>query len=341
MNKLIMFLFCSVSICCAAHTVYAQDSSKTSYWGFAKADLDESCQFDMDCLSEWCKADSDAENAPRNCAAKLADNSPCKEHKECQSYNCIGSGDTDKKCVRTHGLLNLSEPCTKHEECSSGRCGDEGNGLVCVLKPKSGQSCSGDLQNLCKVFTTCDTELTYTCVSAAREPGESCQNPKECKSGICKLPELGDGEKYDYFNPLVGKCVQYEDGHSCSSDASCTSGWCKADSGPCTNNAEKTKCCAPKLELGDTCNPDANRCKFGYACSSSSKKCVEESKKSNDRECSKDSECKSGWCRTNASGKKLCTAKLAYGANCQGNEDYCEGEGKTKLTCDKTTHKCK
>ena len=329
MNKGLTLLFCSVSACCTFQA-FAQNSN-TSYLGLPKAGVDEPCKFDLDCLSEWCKIDSDAENSEGHCAAKLQDNSPCKEHKECQSYNCV-----EAKCVGFKRLRYLSESCSKHEECYSGRCGDEGSGNVCILKVKRGKSCDGDLQTLCKPFTVCDKDAGYLCVAEARANADECTIPAQCKSGVCIIRDLEKGESYDFLNPIVGSCIQYEDGHSCSDDANCSSGWCKKNSGPCTDNADKTKCCVPKISKGQTCSPDDDRCEFTLACDKTSETCVDESKKSNDRECTQDDECSSGWCHESA-GKKLCRARLAAGAKCTGNENYCAD----KLKCDDTTHKCK
>ena len=58
--------------------------------------------------------------------------------------------------------------------------------------------------------------------------------------------------------------------------------------------------------------------------------------KSDGLECTNDTECDSGWCRTTKDGSKVCTAKLLKYAKCEGNEKYC-GAG---LKCSEETKKC-
>jgi len=207
MKKILILQAVAGTILSFASMAFAQDT--ISYFGFKLANLNEPCSFDLDCISEWCKPDSDAEGSARHCAAKLDDGSPCKEAKECKSYSCvIPEGSSNKVCKTPKKYLNLDDPCTTHEECASGHCGDTGYGKVCLLRLNTGESCAGDLQNSCEVFTKCDTISTNTCVAESLPAGETCFYGLSCASGICQTPAFQEKEKIDLLNLPAGQCAE-------------------------------------------------------------------------------------------------------------------------------------
>ena len=175
-------IFC-FSLLYSNSLVYADDT--LDYFGNKLADVNETCSFDSDCISEWCKPDTNKEDSPRHCAAKLAENSPCNEHRECQYYSCVlpETGGSQKLCIRPKLYLNLGDPCTNHEECASGRCGDIGYGQTCLKKIASNASCEGDLQNMCNIFARCDAQ-THLCTKGYAQIGEECQYDEQCSTAI-------------------------------------------------------------------------------------------------------------------------------------------------------------
>lgn len=128
------------------------------------------------------------------------------------------------------------------------------------------------------------------------------------------------------FNHKDAGCFQaVHEGDKCWGDAVCTTGYCP-----------KGKCVVRKNN-GDQCNPDVpEACDSKYCCTMCGTTCEEYPLKSGFN-CTKDADCKSGWCREKQEPSiKSCSQLLKKGDKCEVNSNckskYCSKPQKNKCT---------
>ncbi|MFH1408908.1 MAG: hypothetical protein ABIH34_03300 [Nanoarchaeota archaeon] len=179
-------------------------------------DLDDRCDDDTDCLSEFCNDDD-------VCEVHFCDNNQTDKDE----------GETDRDCGGSCDGCSLGDDCEEDEDCKSDFCSEDG---LCEEPSCSDGEANGDES---------DVDCGGSCPEC--EDDSICRVDEDCLSGwcheddyVCDEPTCSDG----YLNPdesdtdCGGSCPGCEEGRHCLVHADCASDNCAA--GYCVQGDEDT-----------------------------------------------------------------------------------------------------
>jgi len=135
------------------------------------------------------------------------------------------------------------------------------------------------------------------------------------------VPECRKGVEYNLKDAGCFKAIQ--PGEKCWGDVACTTSYCPKGT------------CVVRKNNGDECNPAVpEACDSKYCCTLCGNTCEDYPLKSGFN-CTKNADCKSGWCRENP-GVKSCSPLLKKGQSCEVDSNcqsqYCSKPQKNKCT---------
>jgi hypothetical protein len=235
----------------------------------------------------------------------------CSNGTQTNQSVCDGKGNACPQAVQVPcgeficGANACKTACAADNDCVAGDyCKNPGANGVCTKKAAQGGTCSGNNQcmtGFCVDGFCCDTACSGTC--------QACSAAKQGQGtdGTCGPIKLGndpDNECSDQGAASCGTSGNCDGASACALYPANTT--CGSPS--CTNGTQTaTRLCDGK----GVCKAGEPTSCGAYACGQASCNAT----------CATDTDCASGnWCDTGAS-PAVCTAKLANGQNCAGNNE--------------------
>ncbi len=269
------------------------------------------CSTNAECASLRCNTAV----TPSVCAAPLlADGTTCSANSDCLNDYCRPNSDSTKTCATKN--LAIGATCAGNDVCSSGRCNTAVTPSVCAAALKSDATACDDDSECTSGYCRRNLDLFKTCTAKNLAIGAACVGNDVCSSGRCNTA----------VTPSVCAAALKTDATACDDDSECTSGYCRP-------NSDSTKTCATKnLAIGATCAGN-DVCSSGRCNTAVTPSVCAAALKSDATACDDDSECTSGYCRTNSDLTKTCvTRNRDDGAPCAGNDVCSSGRCNRAVT---------
>ena len=227
-----------------------------------KADIDQACAQDRECLSGWCDA------VALRCRSPLPRGAPCQwPHDVCVGYlGCWGSVCTDapspgQSCLLTHWACTSDSVCIDGYCVSGSRCGEGALGDACFV------------EDACEEGAYCDGgELKCSALSGV---GGSCT-----ADDYCLPPLVCGGPDSHTCSRLGGLDAPCHWDHDCVPELTCVAG-----------GAEALGSCEPRVEVNGSCANGESCARNAYCDGSLCQLLLPD-----DASCNSSVQCASGYC---------------------------------------------